>query len=91
MDEVRTYCKDLPIRLQELALSYCNDIDRERFATNELRLSASFGWRETKEGYDFWNNVFQGGEIPKEYLISEEQLFDEVSVLISKAINNGKL
>jgi hypothetical protein len=90
MDEVRLYCKDLPIRLQELALSYCNDRDRELFATNTLRLSASFEWRKTKEGYDFWNNVFQGVEIPKEYFFSEEQLFDEVSVLISKAINNGK-
>jgi hypothetical protein len=90
MDEVRLYCKDLPIRLQELALSYCNDIERELFATNELRLSASFQWRKTREGYDFWNNVFQGVEIPEEYLISEEQLFDEASALISKAINNGK-
>jgi len=90
MSSTRNFYIDLPEKLQEIALSYCEDRDKVSFIKNRAPFSMLFDWKSTKEGWDFWNNVHRGEEIHKEYLINEECLFDKVFGLISKVINHGK-
>ena len=87
MGDARILYKDLPVKLQEIALSYVfGNTDKERFKENIITLSSAFDWAKTKEGHGFWSDIYNGYEIPEKYLDNEESLVDE-KLLFDKVIS----
>lgn len=80
---MRKYYKDLPTKIQEMALTNCKDINKKHFKEGTLSLSGAFSWNKTPEGHDFWSNIYNGGEISKEFLLSEDELYDSIFKSIS--------
>jgi hypothetical protein len=88
MGRGRSYYKDLPSRIQDMALANCEGDDKKLFETGKHSLSAAFNWSTTSEGHDFWENVYAGGEIPAEYLVSEDELYDSIFKSISYVLKH---
>lgn len=68
---------DLPPKLRELALKEFRSIgDKDKSEQKLLAgpLNASFVWSKSRQGHNFWKNIFYGEEIPDEF-VGEEVTF----------------
>lgn len=89
MSSCRSYYKDLPSRIQDMALANSRiELDKKEFIAGIKPLSQMFQWSRSPEGHDFWENIYTGGEIPAEYLVSEDELYDSIFKSISDVLKH---
>lgn len=85
----RGYYKDLPSKIQDMVLANSHsEYDKKEFIAGEKPLSQMFRWSASPEGHDFWENIYKGGEIPAEYLVSEDELYDSIFKSISYVLKH---
>ena len=85
----RNYYKDLPSRIQDMVLANSrSEHDKRAFITGDKPLVQMFQWSRSPEGHNFWENICQGGEIPAEYLVSEDELYDSIFKSISYVLKH---